>query len=193
MSPLGPAFGGDGPELLLNNLGEKAQGLPFLTGVEIDAVSEGLDGGDDSGRKRAPGQGREIPGQAPGGQAAELPQEPAVVAEEEAEHLGDGEDDPQPILVLESTLILGQETIKVMKEHLVEDGELWMSGTVDSCLSGCRESCASGDSAGYSRGQPQSIGREASRPAFGTSAGWTAAEGGAAFLPGRLVSVFLSF
>jgi hypothetical protein len=38
----------------------------------------------------------------------------------------------EAVLLLETALILGQETIKVMKEHLVEDGALRMSGTVDS-------------------------------------------------------------
>jgi hypothetical protein len=45
--------------------------------VEIDPVPEGLDGGDDPGRKRAPGHSLEVTAQGPEGAAAEVPQEPS--------------------------------------------------------------------------------------------------------------------
>ena len=47
-------------------------------GVEIDAVPKGLDGGNDSGRKRAPRHSLEITSQGAKGRAAELPQQPAA-------------------------------------------------------------------------------------------------------------------
>ena len=60
-------------------------------GMEIDPVAKCLDDGDDAGHKRAPGHDFKVTGQGAEGQAAEIPQKPAVVLEEEAEHLGDGE------------------------------------------------------------------------------------------------------
>ena len=39
----------------------------------------------------------------------------------------------EPVLLLEAALILREESIEVMKEHLVENRALWMSGAVDSC------------------------------------------------------------
>jgi hypothetical protein len=47
--------------------------------VKIDPVPKGLNGGDDPGRKRAPGHNHEISGQGPRGAAAEIPQETAIV------------------------------------------------------------------------------------------------------------------
>ena len=41
----------------------------------------------------------------------------------------------EAILLLETALILGQETIKVVKKHPVEDSPLRMSGTINSCHS----------------------------------------------------------
>ena len=55
--------------------------------MEVYPVPEGLDGRDDAGRKRAPGHNLEIPGQGPEGAAAEVPQKPTLVLEE----------DPQPL------------------------------------------------------------------------------------------------
>jgi len=66
--------------------------------VKIDAVSEGLDSGDNSGRQHGPGRNThgvivsmstggnnrlEISGQGPEGAAAKIPQEPAIVLEED--------------------------------------------------------------------------------------------------------------
>ena len=62
-------------------------------GVEVYPVPEGLDGRDDTGRKRAPGQAFEVTGQGPEGAAAEVPQKPARELKEDPQHLGDGEDD----------------------------------------------------------------------------------------------------
>jgi hypothetical protein len=62
-------------------------------GVKIDPVAEGLDSGNDPRRKRAPGHNLEITGQGPEGAAAKIPQEPALVLEEDPQHLGDGKDD----------------------------------------------------------------------------------------------------
>jgi hypothetical protein len=61
--------------------------------VKIDPVPKGLDGRDDAGRKRAPGQDLEVTDQGPEGAAAKIPQEPALELEEDPQHLGDGEDD----------------------------------------------------------------------------------------------------
>jgi len=62
-------------------------------GVKIDPVAKCLNGGDDPGHEFAPRDSLKITIQGAESQAAELPQQPAVVAEEDAEHLGDGEDD----------------------------------------------------------------------------------------------------
>ena len=56
-------------------------------GVKIDPVPEGLDGRDDAGRKRAPGQDLEVSGQGPEGAAAEVPQQTALELEEDPRHL----------------------------------------------------------------------------------------------------------
>jgi len=61
--------------------------------MKIDPVPKGLDDGDDAGRKRAPGQAFEVTGQGPEGAAAEIPQKPALVLEEDPQHPGDNEDD----------------------------------------------------------------------------------------------------
>jgi len=61
--------------------------------VKIDPVPEGLDGRDDAGCKRAPGHNLEIAGQGPEGRAAEIPQKPTLVLEEDPQHPGDGEND----------------------------------------------------------------------------------------------------
>jgi len=55
--------------------------------VKINLVPKGLDGCDDTGRKRAPGQSFEVTGQGAGGAAAKMPQEPALVLEEDPQHL----------------------------------------------------------------------------------------------------------
>ena len=60
--------------------------------MKIDPVPKCLDDGDDARRKRAPGHNFEITGQGPEGQAAKIPQEPALVLEEDPKHPGDGED-----------------------------------------------------------------------------------------------------
>jgi len=62
-------------------------------GVKIDPGSEGLNGGNNSGHQLAPGCHLEITGHRPEGAAAELPQQPAIVLKEDAQHLRDGEDD----------------------------------------------------------------------------------------------------
>jgi len=46
--------------------------------VKIDPVPKGLDGGDDSGRKRAPGHNLEVTAQGPEGAAAEIAEETAI-------------------------------------------------------------------------------------------------------------------
>jgi len=58
--------------------------------VKIDPVPKCLNGRDDSGRKLAPGYNLEVTGQGPEGQTAEPPEEPAVIFEEDAEHLNYG-------------------------------------------------------------------------------------------------------
>jgi hypothetical protein len=61
--------------------------------VQIDPVPEGLDGGNDSRRQRAPGHNLEVSGQGPEGAAAEIAEEPTIELEEDPQPLGDGEDD----------------------------------------------------------------------------------------------------
>jgi hypothetical protein len=61
--------------------------------VKIDPVPEGLEDGDDSGPKRAPGHHLEVSVQGPEGRAAEISQQAAVEFEENPQPLGDGEDD----------------------------------------------------------------------------------------------------
>jgi hypothetical protein len=48
--------------------------------VEIDPVPEGLDGGDDPGRKRTPGHNLEVTAQGPEGAAAEIAEESISVS-----------------------------------------------------------------------------------------------------------------
>ena len=55
--------------------------------VKVDPVPEGLDSRGDPGRKRAPGRNLEITGQGPEGAAAEIAEEPALVLEEDPQHL----------------------------------------------------------------------------------------------------------
>jgi len=62
--------------------------------VSIDPVPKGLDGGDDPGRKRAPGHNLEVTAQGPEGAAAEIAEETSIELEEDPQPLGDGEDDP---------------------------------------------------------------------------------------------------
>ena len=61
--------------------------------VEIDAVAECLDDGNNSGLKVPPCDSREIADEGAEGRAAEFPQQPAVVLEEYPQQPGDGEDD----------------------------------------------------------------------------------------------------
>jgi hypothetical protein len=61
--------------------------------VEIDAVPERLDDGDNAGLERRPGRSLQIEEKRPLGTAAKIAQEPALELEEEAQHLGDREDD----------------------------------------------------------------------------------------------------
>ncbi|HEX9902444.1 MAG TPA: hypothetical protein VGB72_06245 [Acidobacteriota bacterium] len=61
--------------------------------MKIDPVPEGLNGGDDAGHKRASGHNLEIASQGPEGRAAEIPQKPTLVLEEDPQHLGHREDD----------------------------------------------------------------------------------------------------
>ena len=61
--------------------------------MKIDPVPKGLDGGDDPGRKRAPGHNLEVTAQGPEGAAAEIAEETAIELEEDPQPLGDGEDD----------------------------------------------------------------------------------------------------
>jgi hypothetical protein len=51
--------------------------------VEIDPVPKGLDGGDDPGRKPAPGHSLEVTAQGPEGAAAEIAEETAIELEED--------------------------------------------------------------------------------------------------------------
>jgi hypothetical protein len=62
-------------------------------GMEINPVPKGLDGGDDPGRKRAPGHNLEVTAQGPEGAATEIAEETAIELEEDPQPLGDGEDD----------------------------------------------------------------------------------------------------
>jgi hypothetical protein len=55
--------------------------------VKIDLVPKCLNGRDDPGHKLASGYNLAIAGQRPEGQAAERPEEPAVVLEEDPQHL----------------------------------------------------------------------------------------------------------
>jgi len=61
--------------------------------TKIDPVPKGLDGGDDPGRKRAPGHNLEATAQGPERAAAEIAEETAIELEEDPQPLGDGEDD----------------------------------------------------------------------------------------------------
>lgn len=42
----------------------------------------------------------------------------------------------EPVLFLKAALILCQEPVEVVKEHLVKDGSLGMTGAIDPCHSG---------------------------------------------------------
>jgi hypothetical protein len=99
-------------------------------GVKIDPVPEGPDGGNDPRRKHAPGHNLEVSGQGPEGAAAEIGEEPALVLEEDPQHLGDGEDDltvwhvqekrlPHPLAPLLQTLGMtrGAESPGAAGEH----------------------------------------------------------------------------
>jgi hypothetical protein len=61
-------------------------------GVEIDAVPEGLDDGDNAGLERRPGRSLQIEEKRPLSTAAKIPQELALELKEEAQHLGNDED-----------------------------------------------------------------------------------------------------
>ena len=61
-------------------------------GVKVDFLSEGLDGGHHARAKLCAGCGLEVFDEGQDGCPAELPQEPALVLEEDPQHLGDGED-----------------------------------------------------------------------------------------------------
>jgi hypothetical protein len=61
--------------------------------VEIDPVPKSLDGGDDTRDELFPRHGLEILRQGVDRRAAKITQEPALVLEENTQHLGDGEDD----------------------------------------------------------------------------------------------------
>ena len=54
--------------------------------VEIDPVPKGLDNGDDSGRKHAPGHSLEATAQGPEGAAAEIAEETAIELEEDPQY-----------------------------------------------------------------------------------------------------------
>jgi hypothetical protein len=54
--------------------------------VKIDPVPKGLDGGDDPGRKHAPGHNLEVTDRGPEGAAAEIAEETALVLEEDPQH-----------------------------------------------------------------------------------------------------------
>jgi len=60
--------------------------------VEIHPVAKCLNGRDDSRHQLAPRDNFKITGEGAEGRTAELSLQPAVVAEEDAEHPGDGED-----------------------------------------------------------------------------------------------------
>ncbi len=61
--------------------------------MKVDPVPEGLDGGNDSRRQRAPGHNLEVSGQGPEGAAAQIAEEPTIELEEDPQPLWDGEDD----------------------------------------------------------------------------------------------------
>lgn len=62
-------------------------------GMEIHLVAKGLKSDNHCDHVLAPGVGLEIAGYRPKGQAAEFPQEAAVIIEEYPKHSGQGEDD----------------------------------------------------------------------------------------------------
>jgi hypothetical protein len=191
------------PLKVLASLGHQEMDM----GMEIYLLSERLDDGQHSGAKLSAGCDLEVADEGPDGRPAELPQKPALVLEEDSEHLRDGEDDltvgdikkkpfpyplppflkplrmtrwaespgaagkhdepllatvratnpgkptvriaaieipfhnllddrpEEPILLLETAFIVGQEPVEMMKKHPVEDGALGMSRTVNSCHS----------------------------------------------------------
>jgi hypothetical protein len=86
--------------------------------VEIDPVPKGLDGGDDPGRKRAPGHNLEVTAQGPEGAAAEIAEETAIELEEDPQYfhhlLNDRSE--KPILPLETVFIFGHEPLEIIEE-----------------------------------------------------------------------------
>jgi len=60
--------------------------------MEIDAVAESLDGGHNTRTKLCAGSGLEVFEESLDSCLAKVPQKPALVAEEDAQHLGDGKD-----------------------------------------------------------------------------------------------------
>ncbi len=77
------------PGLIHSALGDQE----MEAGVKIYPGAEGLNGGDNPRRKRAPRDHLEIPSQRTESRAAELPEQFPVVLEEGPQHLGDGKDD----------------------------------------------------------------------------------------------------
>ncbi len=61
--------------------------------VEVNPVAKGLDDGNHSRHKVAPGNSLKIADQRPKGRAAEFSQQLAVILEEDPQYLGNGEDD----------------------------------------------------------------------------------------------------
>jgi len=79
--------------------------------VKIDPVPKGLDNGDDPGRKHAPGHSLEVTAQGPEGAAAEI---------------------AEPVLPLETVLMLSQEPVEMMEEYPVKDRALRMARAINS-------------------------------------------------------------
>jgi hypothetical protein len=75
--------------LIRSSLG--GQTMPM--GMEIEAVAEGLEDGDDPRLKIRPGRGPEVEQNRPNCAPAQVPQKPALELEEHAEHLRDRVDD----------------------------------------------------------------------------------------------------
>ena len=84
-----PAFGA-GHRVHLIDLPD--HGRPTFGRVEINAVPEGLDDGDNAGLERRPGRNLQIEEKRPLGTAAKIPQELPLELEEHPEHLGNRKD-----------------------------------------------------------------------------------------------------
>jgi len=55
--------------------------------MKINPIPKGLDGRDNAGRNRGPGRRFEVTGQSPKGAATDVAEKPALVLEEDPQHL----------------------------------------------------------------------------------------------------------